>query len=104
MLMTLQKNFSRQTQSFALSLPSFLHLFFQNISSKNIWLIDYIKNFCTILLSKERLIVMSIETKKNLASRFELYSLIKEGLDNIAQGNAKPLSNSMSDIKSRHKQ
>ena len=52
---------------------------------------------------KGDLAVMSIEAYEDLTSRFELYGLIKEGLDDISQGNTKPLSSAMSDIRSRRK-
>ena len=35
---------------------------------------------------------MSIETYEELTSRFELYSQIKEGMDDIATGNTRPFS------------
>lgn len=35
---------------------------------------------------------MSIETYEDLTSRFELYGLIKEGLDDIAQNNTTSLT------------
>ena len=45
--------------------------------------------------------VMSIETYEELTSRFELYSQIKEGMDDIATGNIRPFSEAMDDIRSR---
>ena len=48
---------------------------------------------------KGDLAVMSIEAYEELTSRFELYGLIKEGLDDIADGKTKPFSNTMSDIR-----
>ena len=50
---------------------------------------------------KGDLAVMSIEAYENLASRFELYSQIKEGMDDIASGNTRPFSEAMADIRSR---
>lgn len=50
---------------------------------------------------KGDLAVMSIEAYEELVCRFELYGLIKEGLDDAAQGRAKPLSETFSDIRSR---
>lgn len=44
---------------------------------------------------------MSIEAYENLASRFELYSQIKDGRDDIASGNTRPFSEAMADIRSR---
>ena len=39
---------------------------------------------------KGDLAVMSIEAYEELTSRFELYSQIKEGMDDIADGNTSP--------------
>lgn len=44
---------------------------------------------------------MSIEAYEDLTSRFELYSQIKEGMDDVASGNTKPFSKAMADIRSR---
>ena len=53
---------------------------------------------------KGDLAVMSIEAYEELTSRFELYGLLKEGLDDVATGNTKSFSEAMSEIRSRHKQ
>ena len=50
---------------------------------------------------KGDLAVMSIETYEELTSRFELYSQIKEGMDDIVTGNTRPFSEAMADIRSR---
>ena len=47
------------------------------------------------------LVVMSIETYEALTSRFELYGLLKDGLDDVTTGNTKPFSEAMSEIRSR---
>lgn len=47
--------------------------------------------------------VMSIEAYEELTSRFELYGLLKEGLDDVATGNTKSFSEAMSEIRSRRK-
>lgn len=47
---------------------------------------------------KGDLAVMSIEAYEDLASRFELYELIKEGMDDVAKGNVSPFSEVISDI------
>ena len=47
------------------------------------------------------LAVMSIEAYEELTSRFELYSQIKEGMDDIVTGNTRPFSEAMADISSR---
>ncbi len=52
---------------------------------------------------KGDLAVMSIETYEELTSRYELYNLIKEGLDDAASGNTKLFSEAMSEIRSRRK-
>ena len=44
---------------------------------------------------------MSIEAYEDLTSRFELYSQIKEGMDDVTSGNTKPFSKAMADIRSR---
>ena len=44
---------------------------------------------------KGDLAVMSIEAYEGLTSRFELYSQIKEGMDDIATGNTRPFSEAM---------
>ena len=53
---------------------------------------------------KGDLAVMSIETYEKMVSCFELYGQIKEGLDDIANGNTRPFSEAMKDIRSRRKQ
>ncbi|MCD8039598.1 MAG: type II toxin-antitoxin system Phd/YefM family antitoxin [Lachnospiraceae bacterium] len=50
---------------------------------------------------KGDLAVMSIETYEKLTGRFELYGLIKEGMDDIALSNTRPFNEAMSDIRSR---
>ena len=50
---------------------------------------------------KGDLAVMSIEAYEELTSRFELYSQIKEGMDDIAAGNTRPFQEAMADIRSR---
>ena len=57
---------------------------------------------------KGDLAVMSIEAYEELAyeeltSRFELYSQIKEGMDDIASGNTRPFQEAMADIRSRRR-
>ena len=52
---------------------------------------------------KGDLAVMSIEAYEELTSRFELYGLLKYGLDDVTTGNTKPLSEAMSEIRSRRK-
>ena len=52
---------------------------------------------------KGDLAVMSIETYEHMASCFELYGQIKEGLDDIANGNTRPFAEAMADIRSKRK-
>lgn len=52
---------------------------------------------------KGDLAVMSIEAYEEMNSRFELYGLIKDGLDDIADGNTRPFSEAMSSIRSKRK-
>ena len=51
---------------------------------------------------KGDLAVISIEAYEEMTSRFELYSKIKEGMDDIATNNTRPFSEAMADIRSRH--
>lgn len=48
---------------------------------------------------KGDLAVMSIEAYEKLVGRFELYSLIQEGLDDINSGSTRPFSEAMKDIR-----
>lgn len=50
---------------------------------------------------KGDLAVMSIEVYEEMTSRFELYSQIKEGMDDITSGNTRSFSETMADIRSR---
>ena len=45
------------------------------------------------------LAVMSIEAYEQFTSRFELYGLIREGLDDVAAGRTKPLDEVMSELR-----
>ena len=49
---------------------------------------------------KGDLAVMSIETYEELAGRFELYSKLQEGLDDVA-GRERPLDEVMADLRNR---
>lgn len=53
---------------------------------------------------KGDLAVMSIETYEQLVGRFELYSLIQEGMNDVKNENTRPFSEAMSDLRSRKKQ
>ena len=52
---------------------------------------------------KGDLAVMSIEHYEEIMGKFELYGLIKEGLDDVASGNTRPFSDAMADIRARRK-
>lgn len=70
-----------------------------------------ISNFChtynePVFITKNGkgdLAVMSIEAYEKLAGRFELYTLLKEGLDDVASGNTRPFSEAMADIRRKRK-
>ena len=53
------------------------------------------------MLGKGDLAVMSIETYEALAGRFELYSKLQEGLDDVAAGRTIPLDEAMAELKNR---
>ena len=52
---------------------------------------------------KGDLAVMSIETYENIVSKLELYSMLQEGLDDVANGNTRPFSEAMTDIRGKRK-
>ncbi len=52
---------------------------------------------------KGDLAVMSIETYEQLIGRFELYSLLQDGLNDMKNENIRPLSEAISDLRSRRK-
>lgn len=53
---------------------------------------------------KGDLAVMSIETYERLVGKFELYSLIHEGLEDIKNGDTRSFSDAMSDIRKRRQE
>lgn len=53
---------------------------------------------------KGDLAVMSIETYEQLVGRFELYGLIQEGLNDVQNGNIRPFSEAISDLRSQRKE
>ena len=65
------------------------------------FVIIILNQFSSRRMEKGDLAVMSIEAYEGLTSRFELYSQIKEGMDDIATGNTRPFSEAMADIRSR---
>ena len=70
-----------------------------------------ISNFChtynePVYITKNGkgdLAVMSIEHYEETMGKFELYGLIKEGLDDVASGNTRSFSAAISDIRERRK-
>ncbi len=52
---------------------------------------------------KGDLAVMSIETYEQLMGKFELYSLIQDGLEDIKAGDTRPFSEAMTDLKNRRR-
>ena len=47
------------------------------------------------------LAVMSIEAYEELIGRFELYGLLQDGMDDVAVGNTKPLSEAIEQLRRR---
>ena len=62
---------------------------------------DYAEPVFITKNGKGDLAVMSIEAYEALAGRLELYGLIQEGLEDAAEGKARPLTDAMADIRSR---
>ena len=50
---------------------------------------------------KGDLAVMSIEAYEKLMGRFELYGLLQEGLDDMAEGRTRPLSEAIGQLRRR---
>ena len=64
------------------------------------FVIIILNQFSLRRMEKAIFAVMSIEAYEELTSRFELYSQIKEGMDDIATGNTRLFSEAMADIRS----
>lgn len=62
---------------------------------------DYAEPVFITKNGKGDLAVMSIETYEELAGRFELYSKLQEGLDDVAAGRERPLDEVMADLRNR---
>lgn len=68
-----------------------------------------ISNFChtysePVFITKNGkgdLAVMSIEAYEQLVGRFELYGLLQDGLDDVKNGNTRPFSEAISDLRNR---
>ena len=52
---------------------------------------------------KGDLAVLSIEAYEQLLGKFELYSKLQEGMDDIRSGNTRPFSEALVDIRARRK-
>lgn len=52
---------------------------------------------------KGDLAVMSIEAYEELLGRFELYSRIQEGIEDVQERNTRPFSEAMADIRTKRK-
>lgn len=52
---------------------------------------------------KGDLAVLSIEAYETLVGKFELYDLVKEGLDDIASGNTRPFADAIADIRAKRR-
>ena len=52
---------------------------------------------------KGDLAVMSIEAYEDMKGRFELYSAIREGLDDVSAGRTRSFSEAMSEIRGKRK-
>lgn len=52
---------------------------------------------------KGDLAVMSIETYEQIVGKFELYGLISDGLEDIKNGNTRPVTETLSDLRGRRK-
>ena len=50
---------------------------------------------------KGDLAVMSIEAYEQLVGRFELYSSIQEGMEDVRSGNIRPFSEAMAELRAR---
>lgn len=50
---------------------------------------------------KGDLAVMSIEAYEQLTARFELYDALKEGMEDVKNGDTRPFSDALADIRSR---
>jgi len=70
-----------------------------------------ISNFCheysePVFITKNGkgdLAVMSIEAYEEMRGRFELYSAIREGLDDVKAGRTKPFSEAMAELREKRK-
>jgi len=52
---------------------------------------------------KGDLAIMSIEAYEQMTARYELYSLIQQGLDSVAEGRVQPFEEAMAEIRAEIK-
>jgi PHD/YefM family antitoxin component YafN of YafNO toxin-antitoxin module len=52
---------------------------------------------------KGDLAVLSIESYEKLVGKFELYGLVKEGLDDVKNGDTRPFSDAIADARAKRK-
>lgn len=52
---------------------------------------------------KGDLAVMSIETYEQLVGKFELYSLVEEGMNDVKSGNTEPIGTALAEIRKSRK-
>ena len=64
---------------------------------------DYAEPVFITKNGKGDLAVMSIEAYEALAGRLELYGLLQEGLDDVAEGNTRPFSDAITELRSRRR-
>ena len=64
---------------------------------------DYAEPVFVTKNGKGDLAVMSIEAYEALAGRLELYGLLQEGLDDVAEGNTRPFSDAITELRSRRR-
>ena len=62
---------------------------------------DYAEPVFKTKNGKGDLAVMSIEAYEELIGRFELYGLLQDGMDDVAVGNTKPLSEAIEQLRRR---
>lgn len=62
---------------------------------------DYTEPVFITKNGKGDLEVMSIEAYEELMGRFELYGLLQDGLDDVAEGNTQPLSEAIKQLRRR---
>ena len=62
---------------------------------------DYAEPVFITKNGKGDLAVMSIEAYEELIGRFELYGLLQYGMDDVAVGNTKPLSEAIEQLRRR---